>query len=112
MTLYFTGRVITCLSDGASHIPYKDSKLTQLLQDSLGGNSKTTLLATIAPSSCKLRQTTLTLDYAHKAKNIKNKPMVSKIKLINCHQEVDALKLVIEQEHKILAEKDAELRIK
>ena len=38
--------------------------------------------------------------------------MVSKIKLINCHQEVDALKLVIEQEHKILAEKDAELRIK
>ena len=76
MTLYFLGRVITCLVDRAPHIPYRESKLTRLLQDSLGGRTKTSIIATISPAGCNLEETLSTLDYAHRAKNIMNKPEV------------------------------------
>lgn len=55
----------------------RDSKLTRLLRDSLGGKTKTCIIATVAPSIPCLEETLSTLDYAHRAKNIKNKPEVS-----------------------------------
>lgn len=56
------------------HIPFRESKLTRLLQDSLGGNTKTILIATISPAKLVLEETCSTLEYASKAKNIQNKP--------------------------------------
>lgn len=54
----------------------RDSKLTRLLRDSLGGRTKTCIIATVSPSVHCLEETLSTLDYAHRAKNIKNKPEV------------------------------------
>jgi hypothetical protein len=61
----------------------RDSKLTRLLRDSLGGKTKTCIIATIAPSVHCLDETLSTLDYAHRAKNIKNKPEVGPFFLTN-----------------------------
>merc|ERR1711892_76640 len=76
-SLLALGRVITGLVEGSPHIPYRESKLTRLLQDSLGGPTKTSIIATISPSSCSQEETLSTLDYARRAKNIKNKPTVN-----------------------------------
>ncbi|XP_058088025.1 kinesin-like protein KIN-5D [Magnolia sinica] len=72
-SLLTLGRVINVLVEHSGHIPYRDSKLTRLLRDSLGGKIKT-CIATISPSIHCLEETLGTLDYAHRAKNIKNKP--------------------------------------
>lgn len=58
------------------HIPFRESKLTRLLQDSLGGNTKTILIATISPAKLVSEETCSTLEYASKAKNIQNKPQL------------------------------------
>jgi len=76
-SLLTLGRVITCLVDRAPHVPYRESKLTRLLQDSLGGRTKTSIIATISPAGINLEETLSTLDYAHRAKNICNKPEVN-----------------------------------
>jgi len=76
-SLLALGRVITGLVEASPHIPYRESKLTRLLQDSLGGSTKTSIIATISPSSCSQEETLSTLDYARRAKNIKNKPTVN-----------------------------------
>lgn len=73
-SLLTLGRVITALVEGQGHVPYRDSKLTRLLRDSLGGRTKTCIIATIAPTVHCQEETLSTLDYAHRAKNIKNKP--------------------------------------
>ncbi|KAI5962360.1 CIN8 [Candida pseudojiufengensis] len=75
-SLLTLGRVINSLNDKkkSQHIPYRESKLTHILQDSLGGNTKTVLIATISPAQINASETTSTLDYAAKAKNIKNLP--------------------------------------
>ena len=65
------------LVQGESHIPYRESKPTRLLQDSLGGRTKTSIIATISPAMVNLEETLSTLDYAFHAKNIKNKPEVN-----------------------------------
>ncbi|KAG5265780.1 hypothetical protein AALO_G00246300 [Alosa alosa] len=78
LSLSALGNVISALVDGTStHVPYRDSKLTRLLQDSLGGNSKTVMVATIGPASCNYEETITTLRYANRAKNIKNKPHIN-----------------------------------
>lgn len=59
------------------HIPYRDSKLTRLLQDSLGGNTKTVMIAAISPADYNYEETLSTLRYASRAKDIKNKPIVN-----------------------------------
>jgi len=59
------------------HVPYRDSKLTRLLQDSLGGNTKTVMIAAISPADYNYEETLTTLRYASRAKNIKNKPRVN-----------------------------------
>uniref|UniRef100_A0A6B2KX12 Kinesin motor domain-containing protein n=1 Tax=Arcella intermedia TaxID=1963864 RepID=A0A6B2KX12_9EUKA len=77
-SLLTLGRVITALTEHSSHIPYRESKLTRLLQDSLGGRTKTCIIATITPASSGLDETLSTLDYAFRAKNIRNQPQVNK----------------------------------
>lgn len=70
--------VITALVDGkSSHVPYRDSKLTRLLQDSLGGNVKTCMIANISPSEMQAEETLSTLRYADRAKRIKNNPKIN-----------------------------------
>ncbi|KAL6011244.1 hypothetical protein ACLOJK_001689 [Asimina triloba] len=76
-SLLTLGRVINALVEHSAHIPYRDSKLTRLLRDSLGGKTKTCIIATVSPSAHCLDETLSTLDYAFRAKNIKNKPEVA-----------------------------------
>ncbi|KAE9447835.1 hypothetical protein C3L33_20261, partial [Rhododendron williamsianum] len=73
-SLLTLGRVINTLVEHSAHIPYRDSKLTRLLRESLGGKTKTCIIATISQSAHCLEETLSTLDYAYRAKNIKNKP--------------------------------------
>ena len=73
------GKVINQLTDGKStHIPYRDSKLTRVLQESLGGNAKTSLIITCSPARYNLDETLSTLRFGARAKRIKNKPKVNK----------------------------------
>ncbi|XP_021701205.1 kinesin-like protein KIF21A isoform X2 [Aedes aegypti] len=74
------GNVISALGDKAkkvSHVPYRDSKLTRLLQDSLGGNSQTIMIACVSPSDRDFMETLNTLKYANRARNIKNKVQIN-----------------------------------
>ena len=76
-SLLTLGRVINALVDRSAHIPYRESKLTRLLQDSLGGRTKTCIIATVSPAKSNLEETISTLDYAFRAKNIRNKPQIN-----------------------------------
>ncbi|XP_061467258.1 stAR-related lipid transfer protein 9 isoform X2 [Rhineura floridana] len=82
-----------------AYIPYRDSILTWLLKDSLGGNSKTIMIATISPASSCYIETMSTLRYASNAKNIINKPRVNEdanVKLIReLREEIDRLKAML-----------------
>ncbi|KPA82562.1 putative Unc104-like kinesin [Leptomonas pyrrhocoris] len=82
LSLTCLGNVISALAEveetGKSrHIPYRDSTLTWILKDNLGGNSKTVMLATISPSSMQYEETMSTLRYAERAKKIVNKAVVN-----------------------------------
>ena len=78
LSLSTLANVISALVDGkSSFIPYRNSKLTRLLQDSLGGNSKTLMIANIGPSMYNSDETLSTLRYANRAKNIKNKAIIN-----------------------------------
>lgn len=66
-----TGNCINKLAAGDRHIPYRDSKLTRLLKDSLGGNCQTVMIANVSPSSFSYEDTYNTLKYATRAKCIK-----------------------------------------
>lgn len=71
--------MINKLTDGVSkYVPYRDSKLTRVLQESLGGNAKTCLIITCSPSSFNSSETLSTLRFGFRAKSIKNKPKVNK----------------------------------
>jgi hypothetical protein len=70
--------VISALTDPKStYVPYRDSKLTRLLQDSLGGNTKTLMISNVGPAEYNYDETINTLRYANRAKNIKNKPKIN-----------------------------------
>lgn len=99
---------------GGSHVPYRDSALTWLLRESLGGNSKTIMLAAISPADINYGETLSTLHYANRAKNIMNKAIVNEdenVKLIKELQaEVARLKDMLggdEEIAKLQAGKDA-----
>ena len=78
LSLSALGNCISALVDGkSSHIPYRDSRLTRLLQDSLGGNTKTVMVANLGPADWNFDETMSTLRYANRAKNIKNKPKIN-----------------------------------
>jgi hypothetical protein len=70
--------VIQALVDGHKHVPYRNSKLTRLLQDSLGHNSRTVMIACVSPADSNLEETINSLRYANRARNIKNKPVVNR----------------------------------
>ncbi|XP_053320393.1 kinesin-like protein KIF7 [Spea bombifrons] len=101
------GNVISALGDPkrkSTHIPYRDSKITRILKDSLGGNAKTVMIACISPSASDFDETLNTLNYANRAQNIKNKAIV------NCKRDVDrvenlqhqikSLQRALEQRHR------------
>ncbi|KAL0116232.1 hypothetical protein PUN28_011221 [Cardiocondyla obscurior] len=112
-SLVTLGTVISTLSelssasgDGSASkrntfIPYRDSVLTWLLKDSLGGNSKTIMIATISPAECNYNDTLSTLRYANRAKNIINKPTINEdanVKLIReLRAEIEKLKSLIDK---------------
>ncbi|OMJ73454.1 hypothetical protein SteCoe_27847 [Stentor coeruleus] len=100
-SLTMLGNVITALTDGkSSHVPYRDSKLTRVLQDSLGGNSKTSLIVTCSPSPFNESETISTLRFGVRAKSIKNKPKVNREYTIN------ELKLMLAQAKEEISKKD------
>ncbi|XP_056451420.1 kinesin family member 4 isoform X3 [Gadus chalcogrammus] len=74
------GNVISALGEESkkgTHVPYRDSKVTRLLQDSLGGNSHTLMIACVSPADSNIEETINTLRYADRARKIKNKPIVN-----------------------------------
>eukprot|EP00002_Diphylleia_rotans_P028308 TRINITY_DN5713_c0_g1_i3.p1 TRINITY_DN5713_c0_g1~~TRINITY_DN5713_c0_g1_i3.p1 ORF type:complete len:618 (+),score=132.43 TRINITY_DN5713_c0_g1_i3:60-1913(+) len=100
------GNVINSLTDGKStHIPYRDSKLTRVLQESLGGNSRTTLIICCSPSSYNEPETISTLRFGLRVKTIKNKPRINQEKspqelkrlLAEAAQEIARLKVLLSQ---------------
>jgi len=76
-SLLTLGRVITVLVETAPHVPYREPKLTRLLQDSLGGRTKTSIIATISPAACNAEETLSILDCACTAKYITNRPEIN-----------------------------------
>jgi hypothetical protein len=76
------GNVISALGDetkrGKVHVPYRDSKLTRMLQDSLGGNSQTLMICCVSPAESNIHETISALRYANRARNIQNKPIVNR----------------------------------
>eukprot|EP01059_Diplonema_ambulator_P015028 TRINITY_DN26115_c0_g1_i1.p1 TRINITY_DN26115_c0_g1~~TRINITY_DN26115_c0_g1_i1.p1 ORF type:complete len:1197 (+),score=518.41 TRINITY_DN26115_c0_g1_i1:30-3593(+) len=78
------GNVISILGEQSKngdkklHVPYRDSKLTRLLQDTLGGNASTVMIACISPADTNIEESLNTLKYANRAKNIRNKPIINK----------------------------------
>ncbi|XP_063071378.1 kinesin-like protein KIF17 [Engraulis encrasicolus] len=78
LSLSALGNVISALVDGRSkHVPYRDSKLTRLLQDSLGGNTRTLMVACLSPAADNYEESLSTLRYANRAKSIQNRPRIN-----------------------------------
>eukprot|EP00753_Platysulcus_tardus_P021630 PLAT9066.1.p1 GENE.PLAT9066.1~~PLAT9066.1.p1 ORF type:complete len:860 (-),score=368.60 PLAT9066.1:1512-4091(-) len=97
-SLFVLGKVISSLSEGkSSHVPYRDSKLTKLLMDSLGGKSMTLMIACCSPAKRYMEETLSTLGYAQRTRSIHNKPEVlmdAKEKLIsNLRREIGLLRM-------------------
>ncbi|XP_017602276.1 PREDICTED: kinesin-like protein KIF3A isoform X2 [Corvus brachyrhynchos] len=106
LSLSTLGNVISALVDGKStHVPYRNSKLTRLLQDSLGGNSKTMMCANIGPADYNYDETISTLRYANRAKNIKNKARINEdpkdAMLRQFQKEIEELKKKLEEGEEI-----------
>ena len=113
------GNVINALTDTKErkHIPYRDSKLTRLLEDSLGGNCKTTMIATISPAQCSFNESLSTLNFARRAKNIKNRPVINEDIDHNglIHQYENELKKIrkeLEEKNKIIELNEEILKLK
>uniref|UniRef100_A0A8C9KZD1 Kinesin-like protein n=1 Tax=Panthera tigris altaica TaxID=74533 RepID=A0A8C9KZD1_PANTA len=103
LSLSALGNVISALVDGrCKHIPYRDSKLTRLLQDWLGGNTKTLMVACLSPADNSYDETLSTLRYANRAKNIRNKPRINEdpkdALLREYQQEIKKLKAILAQQ--------------
>ncbi|XP_022086353.1 chromosome-associated kinesin KIF4A-like [Acanthaster planci] len=102
------GNVISALGDEngrKGHIPYRDSKLTRLLQDALGGNSQTLMLACVSPADSNMEETLNTLRYADRARQIKNKPIINRdpqsAELAKLRQQVQQLQVQLLQSKSI-----------
>ena len=77
-SLLTLGRVVTALVDKLAHVPYRDSKLTRLLRDALGGKSKTCILATVGLCLSSVEETVATAEYASRARSVRCKPEVNR----------------------------------
>ncbi|XP_055018395.1 uncharacterized protein kif16bb [Boleophthalmus pectinirostris] len=104
-TLVLFQNIVTTKRKKQIFIPYRDSLLTWLLKDSLGGNSKTTMIATISPAEVNYAETLSTLHYANRAKNIVNSPKVNEdnsVKVIRGLQaEIERLRKLLEEANQI-----------
>ncbi|OHT16970.1 Kinesin motor domain containing protein [Tritrichomonas foetus] len=102
-SLLALGNVISALVTGSKHVAYRDSKLTQLLQDSLGGNAKTCMVATLGPANYNYDETLSTLLYATRARDIKNIPKINEdpkdALLGQLKAQIDALKKQLEEQN-------------
>ena len=107
------GNVISALSENSrkgGHIPYRDSKLTRLLQDSLGGNSRTLMIVCISPVESNFAESINSLNYASRAKNIKNRSIVSlefsknNEELVNLRRELHLLKSQMASHERLMNE--------
>jgi hypothetical protein len=89
------GNVIAALTEtrGRQHIPYRDSKLTRILEDSLGGNCKTTMIGAISPALESFMESLSTLKFVNRAKNIQNKPHIN--------EDLDQKTLLLKYEHEL-----------
>ncbi|XP_051484465.1 kinesin-like protein KIF7 isoform X2 [Apus apus] len=101
------GNVISALGDPrrkSSHIPYRDSKITRILKDSLGGNAQTVMIACVSPSSSDFDESLNTLNYASRAQNIQNKAVVNCRKetehIEELHLQIKKLQKALEQRHR------------
>ncbi|XP_077119605.1 kinesin-like protein KIF7 [Ranitomeya variabilis] len=101
------GNVISALGDPkrkGSHIPYRDSKITRILKDSLGGNAKTVMICCISPSASDFDETLNTLNYANRAQNITNKATVNCKKdaerVEDLQHQIKSLQRALEQRHR------------
>lgn len=94
------GNVISALSDPSkksTHVPYRDSKLTRLLQDSLGGNSTTLMIACVSPAEINLTETINTIKYAYRARNIRNKSERNEMEEWMTSDNLDHLRQIIQK---------------
>jgi kinesin family protein 18/19 len=98
-SLLALGNCINNLADGIKYIPYRDSKLTRLLKDSLGGNCQTVMIANISPSSASFEDTYNTLRYANRAKKIKTSV---KKNIVSCQMHVSGYIKMVEEQKKEL----------
>ena len=94
------GNCIRALEKGAKHVPYRDSKLTRLLQDSLGGNTKTSFVVTLSPSELSRGETLSTLQFADRAKRVvvhayANEELASGDELVKANYEIARLKAMM-----------------
>ncbi|XP_034480425.1 osmotic avoidance abnormal protein 3 [Drosophila innubila] len=104
LSLSALGNVISALVDGKTkHVPYRDSKLTRLLQDSLGGNTKTIMISCISPADINYDETLSTLRYASRAKNISNIPKINEdpkdAQLRQYQDEILMLRKMLDESH-------------
>ncbi|GAK64817.1 kinesin-domain-containing protein [Moesziomyces antarcticus] len=104
--LHALGNVISALGDPAkarraTHIPYRDSKLTRLLQDSLGGNAHTLMIACVSPTEYNVSETVNTLQYANRARNIKNKAELNEVEV--GWDDIDYLQTLVQRLRKELS---------
>lgn len=109
--LMILGNCIAALTSKGSHIPYRDSKLTMLLKDSLGGNARTMMIAALGPADYNFSETMSTLRYAERAKKIENKPKVNMdpkdALLLQLKEELAALESQIQQKDQLSAQMGA-----
>jgi len=108
LALSALGNVISALTSAkVGHVPYRDSKLTRLLQDSLGGNTKTVMIANLGPADYNYDETIGTLRFATRAKSIKNKPKINEdpkdAMLRQFQDEIAQLKAMLAAEEAIAA---------
>ena len=110
------GNVISALTDEHKkdkHIPYRDSKLTRILQDSLGGNSRTTVIACVSPAESNYEESLNSIKYASRARNIKNKAVVNRdpnsLLIDSLRQQITQCKSEITEYQRILKDNAIEL---
>lgn len=114
------GNVISVLIDkkrrSSTHIPYRNSKLTRLLEDSLGGNCKTTMMAMISPAFEAFNESLSTLKFANRAKRIKNKPKINqdldqRAMIHKYESELKRLRKELEQRNRYLVDKSKVIQL-
>lgn len=109
-SLLTLGRVIMALSEGRSHIPYRESKLTRILQDSLGGATRTSMIATISPAESDLGTTLGTLEYASQSRSIVNLPEANRQMQATKRQGSNEMDLEMRVRNEVAAEFKREIK--